>query len=209
MKTKLIIFIVLTAFASCQYEKKEKQIKTEAPSKEDTGRNETSKSDISSKSLSFVDTVDFNSLEVTDTIYDNKFSIAPLNLNTKRREHIPYSDIVSSGFQLDSSFVKSSIDPSKEYEVVRLQTNHSLLIFLRGLGGAIALDRATIFDSSVKLANGIRVGMSKNDFLESFNRESKLGGVLLVKDQDQVYEHLFYFQNDTLVAIKLESVLSY
>ncbi|WKN44225.1 hypothetical protein [Tunicatimonas pelagia] len=202
------IFFIAICFFSCQDSRQAGEGK-HSRGNQDTVSVSQLEPQRTSRVVSVIDTIDFESLQVSDTIYDDKFSIAPLGLNTKPRTAIPYQDIVTSSFRLDSLFMKSSIDPEVEHKIIRLYTDQSLLIFLRGLSGKIVLDRGVIFDSSVKLANGIHVGISKAEYLAAMNRESKKGNVILVKDQDQVYEHLFYFESDTLAAIELKSVLGY
>lgn len=209
MRKQFLIIFTLLCYVCCQ---SNHQVGDDQ-SLEDTQESPPSGSQLvtqePTKAVYVIDTINFKKLKVTDTLNDDRFSIAPLGLNTKPRMSIPYESIVKAPFKLDSSFVKSHINPSDKYKIIRLQTDRSLLIFIRGLEGDIALDRGQIFDNSVLLANGIRIGMSKEDYLSSMNRKTKKGDVILVKDQDQVYEHLFYFEGDTLAAIELKSVLDY
>lgn len=164
------------------------------------------KSDLEFQLIRF-DTVDFDTLFATDVIYNDAFAISPFGLRHEGlRKHIPYDSIVSGKYDLNEVKRKSQLNSNWEYHFIELRTKHSLLIFMKTVEGYIGFDRGVVFDSTIKLDFGIEVGISKKEFLNVFGADTIKGDIIHVNDQDQGYEHLFLFKNDTLKAIKLSNI---
>lgn len=66
---------------------------------------------------------------------------------------------------------------------------------------------AEIVDSHIKLSNGICIGMSKVDFLKSFNKTNLKSDTIIITDTNEICYHYFFFEKSKLVMIKIDGCL--
>jgi hypothetical protein len=155
----------------------------------------------------FSSEADFDLLVITDTIFDDSFANQPFGSIVLQME-IDLDSLINTKYTIEYEDVKSNIDPSFIYHFVRIKAGNSRMTFMKSEEGFIHFDRGVIIDSTIYFQRGVHVGMSKKEFMKAFNNYDIRGDVVKVDNQDWSYEHIFYFENDILMACKFENHFS-
>ncbi|MBV6640779.1 MAG: hypothetical protein KI791_08675 [Cyclobacteriaceae bacterium] len=162
------------------------------------------------KSNEILDSINFDKLSITDTIINDEFSIAPLDFNTQTRYALNLDSIIESTYSVNEREQTSDFDKNWKYTIIEARSNRSLLVFIRSNNGIIHFDRGVVFTSAINISNNIRIGITKNTFLDKIGAKSNTyGDVIMVSDEDLIYDHVFYFEKDTLRGMKFEHRLNY
>lgn len=155
----------------------------------------------------FSSEADFDLLVITDTIFDDSFANQPFGLKIQQKK-IDFDSLLQTKLFIEYEDVKSKYDTSFTYHFIRIRAGSSKMTFMQSEEGFIHFDRGVIVDSTIYFQRGIHVGMSKKDFMKAFNNYDIKGDVVKVDNQDWSYEHIFYFENDILMACKFENHFS-
>ena len=89
-------------------------------------------------------------------------------------------------------------------------TGKSLLMFISADNGMIHFDSGIILDTTIQLDKKIKIGITKREFVKRLGApETTYGDVIKITDQDNGYDHIFFFHNDILKGIKLENTYTH
>lgn len=66
--------------------------------------------------------------------------------------------------------------------------------------------KANIFGKGIILAKGVKIGMSRDQFIRTFEIKSSIrSDLFIIKNTNEFGNHKFHFKNDSLVKIELDA----
>jgi hypothetical protein len=144
----------------------------------------------------------FGNAQQIDVTINDEFAQKPFMTNPSPDN---ISSILKDQFSIEKRPIKNKHSEAIDTLLI-YKSKKSEFVFLKTID-KVLFTKATITDCKIVLASGIKVGLSKTEFIKTLKISKDLwtNDPLIIVDSSEYFYHSFYFKNNVLFKIILDS----